>query len=252
MRQIKDYSYQRHKSWCIHCGYVLANVPANRDHVPSRSLLSAQLRERGKKYDRGKHDPEGYLPQVLVCKSCNSGFSDDEMYLLCVLHAIHAGSLCPDRHVHREAARVLRSNRHIVRSLNAMPDGQMFLFPDLKPFTIYPDMERIKNVIIKNARGHVYHELGEPVFDEPSSVMIVPINSMSRDRRDEFEHRATALDVWPEVGSRMMLRVLNGEGIVGGWIEVEEQRYSYAVDWSGGMTVRTVIWDYLASEVHWE
>ena len=49
----------------------------------------------------------------------------------------------------------------------------------------------------------------------------------------------------------MLLRVVNGEGMSGGWIEVEPKRYRYAIDWSSGVTVRTVIWDYLATEVRW-
>lgn len=112
-------------------------------------------------------------------------------------------------------------------------------------------MEKIRNVVVKNAKGHAYHEIGEPILDDPSFVKVVPISLMSQDERNEFEHRDTELDLWPEVGSRMLLRVVNGEGMSGGWIEVEPKRYRYAIDWSSGVTVRTVIWDYLATEVRW-
>lgn len=67
-----------------------------------------------------------------------------------------------------------------------------------------------------------------------------------------YEEIRDGLEVWPEVGSRMMLRVTEGVGLAGGWIVVEEGRYRYAVDWSGDVTVRTVIWDYLATEAVWE
>ena len=60
-------------------------------------------------------------------------------------------------------------------------------------------------------------------------------------------------DLWPEVGSRMLVRVVSGEGLAsGGWIEVEPAHYRYAIDWGDGLTVRTVIWDYLATKVRWE
>ena len=114
---IEDYSEERQNAWCIHYGAVIANVKANLDHVPSKSLLSKALRQQGAKYDQGLGEPDSYLPQVVICERCNSGFSRDETYLLCVLHALHAGSLYPDPKTHPEAANVLRSNRDIVRGL---------------------------------------------------------------------------------------------------------------------------------------
>lgn len=160
MQHVEDYSDARLKSWCIHCGVSIANSPASRDHVPTKSLLSKELRERGKKYDSEKvavecrTDKEAYLPQVMICKDCNSSFSKDESYLLCVLHAVMSGSLYPDPKAYPEAATTLRSNRDVVRKLKMRTDGQMVLFEGLQPFTIYPDPVRIKNVITKNARGH--------------------------------------------------------------------------------------------------
>ena len=61
-------------------------------------------------------------------------------------------------------------NRHIVRTFKDAPEGQMFLFNDLQPFTLCPDSDRINNVILKNARGHVYHELGEPIMEDPANM----------------------------------------------------------------------------------
>lgn len=107
---------------------------------------------------------------MLICRPCNASFSPDENYLLCVLHAVTAGSLYPDPAKHPEAATTLRSNRHVVRSLKRCPDGQLFLFDDLQPFTLYPDSDRVKRVIVKNARGHAYHEIGEAMRDDPYEV----------------------------------------------------------------------------------
>ena len=248
---IDDYSDQRQKAGCIHCNAVIANTEANRDHVPTKSLLSKVLRQQGAKYDRGRGEPDGYLPQVVVCKSCNSGFANDETYLLCVLNAVFAGSLHPNPKTHPEAANVLRSNRHIVRTLRNPPGGQMFLFEDLQPFTIYPDLDRVRRVVLKNARGHAYHELGEPLLEQPTQVSFVPLISMDDGHRVAFEDFHGGLDIWPEVGSRMTLRVVNGVNLAGGWIEVEKGRYRYSVGWSSGITVRTVIWEYLATETYW-
>lgn len=70
-------------------------------------------------------------------------------------------------------------------------------------------------------------------------------------QREEFESIGGGIDLWPEVGSRMMLRLVEGQGLAGGWVEVERGRYRYAVDWTNGVTVRTIIWDYLATETSW-
>lgn len=252
MRFTEDFSDERNKAWCIHCWKPVSQAPSNMDHVPSKCLLSKSMREKGAKWDAGESDKDDYLPQVLVCRQCNAGFSTDENYLLCVLHAVMAGTLYPDKQKYPEAAAVLQSNRHVVRALKAMPDGQQLLFPNLEPFTLYPDMERIQRVVIKNARGHAYHEIAEPLDGPPDFVSITPLPLMDPSVRSRFESRDQAMDIWPEVGSRMMVHLIDGQALIGEWFEVERQRYRYALDWSAGVTVRSVIWDYLATEVHWE
>lgn len=253
MREIEDFTDERLKCWCIHCGAVIADTMSNRDHVPTKSFLTRALRERGAAYDRGAGDALDYLPQVVVCRRCNSSFSSDENYLLCVLHAVTAGSLYPDPAKHNEAATILRSNRHVVRSLKQRLDGQLSLFEDLKPFTLYPDLGKIQRVIIKNARGHAYHEIGEPLLEVPDHVAFVPLGQLSPEQREAFE--STSLDgglaVWPEVGSRMTVHLLDPEAMVGGWVTVEPGRYRYAIDWSGAISVKTVVWEYLATETRW-
>ena len=114
-------------------------------------------------------------------------------------------------------------------------------------------MTRIERVVVKNARGHAYHEISEPLMDDPASVWIRPLPLLSPVERQRFESiGASSLDIWPEVGSRMSVRVAEDENLVGGWAEVEAAHYRYALDWGGGITVRTVIWDYLATEVRWD
>jgi hypothetical protein len=252
VRYIEDFSDARQKAWCIHCGRVIADLESNRDHVPSKSLLSKGIRKRGADYDRGADDELGYLPQVFVCRSCNAGFSADENYLLVVLHAVFAGTLYPNPETHPEAAGVLRSNRHVVRSLKRLPGGEALLLHDVQPFTIYPDMDRVKRIIVKNARGHAYHELGEPLLERPLHVGVLPLERMTDDQRNSFEATGSGLDLWPEVGSRMTTQLVSGEAMAGGWIVVEPGSYRYSIDWSNGVTVRTVVWEYLASETRWD
>lgn len=254
MRYLEEFTDERLKVSCIHCGDTIANVKSNRDHVPTQSLLTTGIRERGAEFDRGVGAELDYLPQVVICRSCNSSFSEDETYLLCVLHAVMAGSLYPDPVTHPEASNILRSNRHVVRSLKRLPNGQLLLFNDSQPFTLYPDPDRIRRVIVKNARGHAFHEIGEPLFEAPEHVAFVPLEQLSAQRRSSFEATAREADLatWPEVGSRMMLHLVDDKALIGGWMVVEAGHYRYSVDWSDGVTVRTVIWDYLATETRWD
>lgn len=254
MREIEDFTDERTRARCIHCGAAIVDVEGSRDHVPTKSLLTKELRALGADYDRGEGGELDYLPQVLICRPCNASFSPDENYLLCVLHAVMAGSLYPDPAKNPEAANILRSNRHAVRSLKRCPDGQLFLFDDLQPFILYPDSDRVKRVIVKNARGHAYHEIGEAMRDDPDDVVFVPLGVLTPDQRDAFESAGTGIDlgVWPEVGSRMTIQVFDEEAVVGGWVIVEPGRYRYSIDWSSAVTVKTVIWEYLATETRWE
>ncbi len=167
----------------------VAPVESNRDHVPTKSLLTKELRERGAKYDSGSGDDLDYLPQVTVCRHCNSSFSPDENYLLCVLHAVMVGSLYPDPMKYPEAATILRSNRHVVRSLKTRPDGQLLLFDDLQPFTLFPDPDKVRRVIVKNARGHAYHENGEPLLETPDHIAFVPLALLSSEQREPASAR---------------------------------------------------------------
>jgi hypothetical protein len=60
-----------------------------------------------------------------------------------------------------------------------------------------------------------------------------------------------SMNVWPEVGSRMMTRFATGEDLVDGWVEVQTGLYRYGVFQADGLVVRSVIANYLATEVRW-
>lgn len=89
------------------------------------------------------------------------------------------------------------------------------------------------------------------MLDEPEHIRAVPIASLTKEQRDNFEDREPTLEAWPEVGSRMMTRVLTGQDLEGPWIIVQEGVYRYSVAQRGGMLVRSVLSEYLATEVFW-
>ena len=49
----------------------------------------------------------------------------------------------------------------------------------------------------------------------------------------------------------MMTRVLTGQDLDGPWVIVQDGVYRYAVSQTGGVLVRSILYDYLATEVFW-
>ena len=236
MDQITDCSDSRSKGWCIHCGNLLGASQVTRDHVPSKSLLH-------------KPYPDN-LPVVDVCQSCNAGFSPEEEYLAAFLGAVISGSTTPDPEVQPVAGRILRRNRSLrqriarAKTVQGTLDGQQRV-----EWTAETD--RIARVIVKNARGHVLYESGEPVQDDPHAVSFSPLVMLNIDRRSAFED-VNRGSLWPEVGSRMMQRMVTGQDLIPGWIVVQPEVYRYAVIQEDGLiTVRSVLQEYLATEVAW-
>lgn len=112
-----------------------------------------------------------------------------------------------------------------------------------------PDMVRIRKVITKNARGHVMYEHGQRVAGDPEPCNIAPLLSLPERLRGEFEFIDYGSG-WPECGSRLMQRLVTGDDMrPDGWIEVQPGVYRYAVMESDGFIVRSVIREYLATEV---
>jgi hypothetical protein len=50
----------------------------------------------------------------------------------------------------------------------------------------------------------------------------------------------------------MMTRVLTGQDLQDAWVVVQDDVYRYAVIQDGTFRVRSVVWDYLATEVYWD
>ena len=235
---IDEFVDERQKSWCIQCGAWICEVDTNKDHVPCKALLR-------------KPHPEN-LPVVETCTTCNNGFSADEEYLSLFLHCVLLGSTDPERHTDKKVARALR--RH--EKLRARIERSKTEYQTIGGETCCvwkPETQRVKRVVVKNARGHAFYEYREPMLIEPEHVRTVPLVSMTATDRQEFETGGGAgkLAPWPEVGSRMMTRVLTGHDTRDGWIIVQNGVYRFRVEQCGVMFVRSVLFEYLATEVYW-
>lgn len=234
MKHIHEFVDERQKSWCIHCSRWIDNVAANRDHAPSKSFLQIPYPEN--------------LPVVEICKECNSSFSLDEEYFVAFLSSVISGSTNHSDQCIPAAKRILQRNESLRNRINnsrcEMPTTTGGVGHYWRPET-----ERIKNIVLKNARGHVFFEYGEPMLEEPSHIEFVPLEVFTKEQRDRFE--TIEMLVFPEVGSRMLSRMMAGYDFVNSWVNVQDEVYRYAVVQCEGMLVRTVLYEFLATEVYW-
>lgn len=238
MERIEEFVDERLKTSCIHCARSLADRDVSEDHVPTKSLLR-------------KPRPH-HLPVVTICRDCNNGFSRDEQYAVTFLSCVIAGSTEPERQANASAARALAESPALRASIERSRT-QFVTHGGETQLEWQPDIERFKRVILKNARGHACFEYGEPMPQSPERVWAAPLQCLTPGERAEFEglNQRGGLAGWPEVGSRMMTRIVTGQDMKGGWVVVQDGTYRYAVHQEGGVRVRSVLYEYLATEVLW-
>ena len=242
MEQVIDLADDRLVNGCIYCG----GIAETRDHVPSRILLDAPYPEN--------------LPVVGACHSCNQGFSKDEQYLVCLLESVLAGTTNPDKIRRQSVARAMKrapALRSRIEATKSMYDGRI---------VFNPDENRVKNVMLKLARGHAAFELSQPCRQEPDHYWCGALESLTEEQREDFS-AAHIQELYGEIGSRNMQRMFAAETtlqseigeqnalqvVVNDWVAVQESYYRYlAIDDIGGVVIRIVISEYLACEAGWQ
>lgn len=237
MDQIPEYVDERQKYWCIHCGHPIGSTETNRDHVPTKSLLL-------------KPYPEN-LPVVKICKSCNQGFSQDEEYFAAFLSCILSGSTDPEKQRNPRSRHILETRPSLRERIERSKTEYRAVDGNTR-IVWQPESERINRIIVKNARGHAFYEFGESMLEEPTHVWSSPLETMTEQKRSEFETvNQEEICGWPEVGSRMLTRMLTGQDVSGDWVVVQDWVYRYTVAQQGYMVVRSVLFEYLATAVFW-
>ncbi|MNG26179.1 hypothetical protein D3C84_1111330 [compost metagenome] len=110
----------------------------------------------------------------------------------------------------------------------------------------------MKAVLTKLAKGHALFELHESAAREPDEISVFPLLALTEQQRIDFEEPIAA-EVWPEVGSRAMQRILTGQDIDrSGWIIVQPDLYRYVASAVGHIEVRIVINEYIGCMAQWE
>lgn len=230
MQQIRCYGDYRNKGFCVHCGGPSQTL----DHVPSKVLLDDPYPEN--------------LMAAPACRECNNGLSLDEEYLACLLECVIAGDTVPEKLHRTKIARILRDNSSLLARLQrARTDGAH------GPIWT-AENERVNRVVLKLARCHAAFELNEPHLQGPSHLGIKPLPLMTLDELAAFESSDDEFEVWPEVGSRAMQRVLvaGTETFNEGWLTVQEGNYRFRVSQANGLAVQIVLREYLGCEVVWD
>jgi hypothetical protein len=235
MDEIEEFVDERLKSWCVHCGKYISGLETNLDHVPSKALLLKP------------HPP--HLPQIEVCKACNEGFSLDEEYLFVFLTCVLAGSTDPKQMSNSRAQRALKRNTKLRARIEKSQTKYQTEGGENRSVW-KPEQIRIDRIVIKNARGHAYYELGEPMLSKPAHVWTAPLELLTTEQRADFE-RIDYGGGWPELNSCLMTRLATGQDFVDGWVVVQNGVYRYAAIQQDLMLVRTVLFEYLATEVYW-
>lgn len=227
MEQLQNFGDERQLAWCIHCG----GATETRDHVPSRVFLNEPYPSN--------------LPVVPSCLSCNRGFSKDEEYLACLADCVRLGSVNASAKHRPKIARILTAKpalaSRLAKARRETIGGVIF---DV-------ETDRVRNVVLKLARGHAAFELNEPQRDDPARLTFGLLSSMQKDVRKSFETPPYS-STWPEVGSRAMQRmVVASKDVIVGWVIVQPGLYRYIATVGESIIVRMVIGEYLACEVAW-
>lgn len=222
---------ERLRGRCVFCG----GIPDTRDHCPSKVLLDEPL--------------PANLAVVAACGKCNQSFSKDEQYLACLLECVIHGSTDPALLRRANVRRILLATPHLAAQIQA---SMVLDVAGRRSWNV--DMDRVRNVVIKLARGHLDYELSIQEWGDPDVVEIVPFQVMERGERDFFECPEPGREaVWPELGSRAFMRMLSsGDKVADGWLEVQDGRYRYLVGQTSGNFVHIALSEYLACRVAWE
>ena len=217
-----------------------------RDHVPSKCLLE-------------KPYPPN-LPVVGCCEKCNQDFSKDEQYLVCLIESVLCGSTDPEKIGRASVSRIMEklpALRQRIENSKTEINGQI---------VFVPEFDRIRNVMLKLARGHAAFELSQPCTKDPDYYWCGPIYSLTQEAQDDF-NAVHFQEIVGEIGSRNMQRLLvtqmtqmseNGTSktinmIINDWLDVQDDLYRYlTINDMGSIVIRIVIAEYFACEIEWK
>ncbi|WP_412478759.1 hypothetical protein [Azonexus sp. IMCC34839] len=181
------------------------------------------------------------------CTTCNLGFSASEEYLACLLECIKHGTTTPNETFRPKIAATLKARPALSARIEAAK------YTSNSGATLWrPEDDRVREVVLKLARGHLSYELGIQRTDAPLTLQVTPLLLMSDEERQSFFDIESAA-IYPEIGSRSFINCLSGKPTAyENWLVVQELTYAYAVGQGDGNWVKILIREYLACHVTWD
>lgn len=225
MRQIKKFSDSR-LDVCPYCGNQRPNT---RDHSPSKIFLDTPYPEN--------------LPIVNACEKCNNDFSKDEAYVACIVECLVSGTV-EIKNIKRKKIRdVLLEHLNLYKLIIESYDYASNVFKINK--------DRLENILIKLAKGHLSYELSECRFSPPDIIKYNIINKMSKEDQERFIALPQNIFAYPEVGSRAFVNGI-GNTMSYVWTILQEGTYSYATYFENdNCVVKIIMRDFLCAEIIW-
>lgn len=231
MSAIESHTIDLQQSGCFQCGSTPPPDTMIGMRVPSETMAHGARR--------------GTVVRVKMCRTCALQTGGDDAYLSMFL-----------KH------EIARLPEMLSRTSDPDQDGQTCVFTHeeqllahahydgMPKFISNPAYERILAVIVKNARAHALAELGCTLQGWPDTMIVKMLPTTSMEWVTSFlevDHTRT----WPKAGSRLMVRMFTGENLQSGWIVVAPGSYVYTVFENDGVTVRSIIGEYVMSEITW-
>lgn len=214
---------ERLLGFCVFCGVRIKTK--TKDHVPPKAFLDEPY--------------PANLQQVGSCEPCNGRASSDEQFVACLLEVAVCGTVDPTGLRRPKIAQTLAGNPALAAQLRRglQPDGYL---------ATEEDGRRLVRVLEKMGRALWAHQTQEPTAALTASVTWSALESLTDVQRKAF--LAISDELYPEVGSRMFIRLF--EGVPSDWKVVQEGRFAYAVEvLRGGGRVKLIVGDYLVGQV---
>lgn len=216
-----EYGPWYQKNICPYCGCELDSSNTTVDHIPSKVLID-------KPYP-------AELATIPCCRSCNKGFSSDEEYASVLVECVKNQTFNPNAFSRESIKKTVSHTPSLIETVR-----QRVIFESKDRFSIDPDDNRFKAVLLKLVKAHLRFE--ESLFLINSTDIKLLFSSI--DKMSDLEVSRFAMPfssrLLPEVGSRalenlMILQDDNNQpiGYYSPWICYQKDTYSYCVASAG-------------------
>ncbi len=224
----RSYNKWQSEGLCFYCGGIASTM----DHIPSKILLD-------------KPFPDN-LHAVPCCLACNNSFSLDEEYVGCLFECIICNTCNVEELNRPNIQKILKRKPALLSRIKSELNFEN------NAIGINPDINRVKAVLTKCAKGHIHYEYTEFLCDdEPSVFKLRLLSNMTEEERSIF-FETNKIEIFPEIGSRASQNyfVISNGLISSCWFDVQKENYSFMIS-NNPYSVKMLIQNQIAIEFIW-